>query len=220
MITFSNVTKHYNNKKVLHDVSFVLKHGELVFLTGPSGAGKTTLLKLIYSFERPSSGKILVDNMEVSTIAQGKIPQLRRNIGIVFQDFKLFSDKTVFDNVAVTLQFNGMHPQKIRGYVNELLEKVGLLKAARLFPQYLSGGEQQRIVIARAMVSKPKVILADEPTGNLDDNNAESIMKLLKDISAKGTTVLIATHHKDLYQGSGQRVLHLNNSIIESDYVA
>lgn len=220
MIVFSNITKHYDNKRVLFNVSFDLKNGELVFLTGPSGAGKTTLLKLIYCFERPGSGKIIVDGMEVSAITQGKIPQLRRKIGIVFQDFKLFTDKTVFDNVAVALQFNGMHPQKIRGYVNEILEKVGMLKAARDFPQYLSGGEQQRIVIARAMVSKPKVILADEPTGNLDDENAKSIMKLLKEICLKGTTVLIATHHKDLFQGSGHRVLHLNNSIIESDYIA
>lgn len=220
MIVFSNVTKHYGDKRVLLDVSFDLKNGELAFLTGPSGAGKTTLLKLIYCFERPGSGKITVDGMEVGNITQGKVPQLRRKVGIVFQDFRLFTDKTVFDNVAVTLQFNGMHPQKIRGYVNEILEKVGLLKAARVFPQYLSGGEQQRIVIARAMVSKPKVILADEPTGNLDDSNAETIMKLLKDISLKGTTVLLATHHKDLFQGSGHRVLHLNNSIIESDYVA
>ncbi|MEW6600387.1 MAG: cell division ATP-binding protein FtsE [Nitrospirota bacterium] len=220
MIVFSNVAKQYDNKRVLLDVSFDLKNGELAFLTGPSGAGKTTLLKLIYCFERPSSGKIIIDNMEVSAISQGKIPELRRKIGIVFQDFKLFNDKTVFDNVAITLQFNGMHPQKVRGYANEILEKVGMLKAAKVFPQYLSGGEQQRVVIARAMVSKPKVILADEPTGNLDDNNAETIMKLLKEISSKGTTVLIATHHKDLYQGAGHRVLHLNNSIIESDYVA
>lgn len=220
MISFSGITKHYDNKRVLFNVSFDLKNGELVFLTGPSGAGKTTLLKLIYCFERPSSGKIIVDKMEVSSITQGNIPQLRRKVGIVFQDFRLFTDKTVFDNVAVALQFNGMHPQKIRGYVNEILEKVGMLKAARDFPQYLSGGEQQRIVIARAMVSKPKVILADEPTGNLDDSNAETIMKLLKEISLKGTTVLIATHHKDLFQGSGHRVLHLNNSIIESDYTA
>lgn len=220
MITFSKVTKHYDNKRVLFEVSFDLKNGELVFLTGPSGAGKTTLLKLIYCFERPGSGKIIVDNMDVSAITQGKIPHVRRKIGIVFQDFRLFTDKTVFDNVAVTLQFNGMHPQKIRGYVNELLEKVGMLKAAREFPQHLSGGEQQRIVIARAMVSKPKVILADEPTGNLDDENAKTIMHLLKEISLKGTTVLIATHHKDLFQGSGHRVLHLNNSIIESDYIA
>jgi cell division transport system ATP-binding protein len=220
MIVFSSVTKHYDNKRVLFNVSFELKNGELVFLTGPSGAGKTTLLKLIYCFERPASGKIIVDKMEVSAITQGNIPQLRRKIGIVFQEFRLFADKTVFDNVAVALQFNGMHTQKIRGYVNEILEKVGMLKAARDFPQYLSGGEQQRIVIARAMVSKPKVILADEPTGNLDDENARSIMNLLKEISLKGTTVLIATHHKDLFQGSGRRVLHLNNSIIESDYVA
>lgn len=220
MIVFSEVTKHYDNKRVLLDISFIIKKGELAFLTGASGAGKTTLLKLIYCSERPSSGKIIVDDMEVSTIKQGSIPKLRRNIGIVFQDFKLFTDKTVFDNVAITLQFNGMHPQKIRGYVNEILEKVGLLSAAKVFPQYLSGGEQQRIVIARAMVSKPKVILADEPTGDLDDNNAESIMKLLKEISIKGTSVLIATHHKDLYQGSGLRVLHLNNSIIENEYIA
>jgi cell division transport system ATP-binding protein len=220
MIVLSDVSKHFDKKRVLLDVSLVLKKGELTFLTGPSGAGKTTLLRLIYCSDRPDSGKIFVDDMEISRIKQGKIPKLRRNIGIVFQDFRLFSDKNVFDNVAIALQFNGTHPQKTRGYVNEILEKVGLLKVAKLSPQYLSGGEQQRIVIARAMVSKPKVILADEPTGNLDEANAESIMRLLQEISAKGTTVLIATHNKDIFQGSGHRVLHLNNSIIERDYIA
>ena len=218
MIVLSDVTKHFNKKRVLKDVSLVIKKGELAFLTGPSGAGKTTLLKLIYCFERPDSGKIFVNDVEVSTLRQAKIPQLRRHIGIVFQDFRLFADKTVYDNVAIALQFNGTHPQKARGYVNEILEKVGLLKAARMFPQYLSGGEQQRIVIARAMVSKPKVILADEPTGNLDETNAQSVMRLLNEISLKGTTVLIATHNKDIFQGSGSRVLHLNDSIIERDY--
>ena len=137
MIVLSDVTKHFNKKRVLKDVSLVIKKGELAFLTGPSGAGKTTLLKLIYCFERPDSGKIFVNDVEVSTLRQAKIPQLRRNIGIVFQDFRLFADKTVYDNVAIALQFNGTHPQKARGYVNEILEKVGLLKAARMFPQYL-----------------------------------------------------------------------------------
>ena len=203
---------------ILRNVSFVARPGEVVAIVGTSGAGKTTMLKLIYCYERPDRGKVFVDEVEVSTLKQKNIPQLRRNIGIVFQDFRLFSDKTVYDNVAVALQFNGMHPQKTRGYVNEILEKVGLLKAAKYLPQYLSGGEQQRIVIARAMVSKPKVILADEPTGNLDEANAESVMRLLNEISDKGTTVLIATHNKDIYQGSGHRVLHLDNSIIERDY--
>ncbi len=219
MIVLSDVTKNFDKKRVFHDVCLIIKKGELVFLTGPSGAGKTTMLKLVYCFERPDSGKVFVDDVEVSTLKQKNIPQLRRDIGIVFQDFRLFSDKTVYDNVAVALQFNGMHPQKTRGYVNEILEKVGLLKTAKYFPQYLSGGEQQRIVIARAMVTKPKVILADEPTGNLDEANAESIMYLLNEISEKGTTVLIATHNKDIYQGSGHRVLHLENSIIERDYI-
>lgn len=219
MITLTAVSKHFDKKKVLRDVSLDIKKGQLVLLTGPSGAGKTTLLRLLYCFDRPDSGKILVNGMEVSTLRQGKIPQLRRHIGIVFQDFRLFPDKTVYDNVAITLQFNGLHPQKIRGYVNEMLEKVGLIKEAKVSPQYLSGGEQQRVVIARAMVTRPKVILADEPTGNLDEANAESVMNLLNEISEKGTAVLIATHNKDLYQGSGHRVLHLNNSIIERDYI-
>jgi cell division transport system ATP-binding protein len=218
MIVFSDVTKRYEKKRVLHELSLSLEKGEMVFLTGPSGAGKTTLLNLIYCFDRPDSGKIVVDNMEVSSLKQGKIPKLRRNIGIVFQDFRLFAERTVFDNVAIALQFNGMNPQKIRGYVNEMLEKVGLLHTAKVFPPCLSGGEQQRIVIARAMVSKPKVILADEPTGNLDDDNAAAIMKILNEISEKGTTVLIATHNKEIFHGSGQRVLYLNNSIIERDY--
>jgi cell division transport system ATP-binding protein len=219
MIILSDVTKYYEKKRVLLDVSLILKKNEITFLTGPSGAGKTTLLRLIYCFDRPDSGKIYVDNLEISTLKQRKIPQLRRNIGIVFQEFRLFLNKTVFENVAISLQFNGMHPQKIRGYVNEILEKVGLLQTANVYPQYLSGGEQQRIVIARAMVFKPKVLLADEPTGNLDNNNAESIMRLLEEISAKGTTILIASHNKNLFDGSGHRVLVLNNSIIEGDYV-
>lgn len=220
MVLFSDVTKSYNKKQVLSNLSLIIKKGEFTFLTGASGAGKTTLLKLIYCSERPDSGHITVDDWEVSKIKQKTIPRLRRNIGVIFQDFRLFLDKTIFENVALTLKFNGMHPQKIRGYVNEILEKTGLLKAARSFPEHISGGEQQRAVVARAMVSKPAVLLADEPTGNLDQENADTIINLFREINKQGSTVLIATHNERLYQGTGDRVLHLNNSIVEKDFIS
>jgi len=144
---------------------------------------------------------------------------LRRSIGIVFQDFKLFPNKTVFENVALPLRFAGMHPQKVRGYVIEMLKKVNLVHTAENFPQYLSGGEQQRIVIARAMVTKPIVLLADEPTGNLDEKNAKSIMNLFNEINAQGTTVLIATHNTEIYKGTGRRGLFIDNKYIEREFV-
>lgn len=218
MILLSDVTKHYEDNLILSNVSLIIKKGEMTFLTGPSGAGKTTLLKLIYCSERADSGQIVVADWEVSKLKQRTIPRLRRNIGIIFQDFRLFSNKTVYENIALPLNFNGLNKQKIRGYVNEILEKIDLLQTANSFPQFLSGGEQQRVVVARAMVSRPAVLLADEPTGNLDPGNAKTIMNMFREINEKGTTVLIATHNEDLFRGTGHRVLHINNSLIEEDY--
>jgi cell division transport system ATP-binding protein len=220
MILFSDVSKSYEKKTVLNSISLIVKKGELLFITGPSGAGKTTMLKLVYCAERPDNGHITVADWQVNKLQQHEIPELRRNIGIIFQDFKLLSNRTVFDNVALALSIHGMNPGKIRHYVNEALEEVKLIDKANLFPQYLSGGEQQRVVIARAMVSKPLVLLADEPTGDLDTDNAKVIMELFSKINSKGTTVLIATHDENLFRGSGHRVIFVNDHYIEKEYVA
>ncbi|MBI5739209.1 MAG: cell division ATP-binding protein FtsE [Nitrospirae bacterium] len=219
MIVFADVTKRFGKKAVLDSISINIKKGDLLFITGPSGAGKTTLLKLIYCSERPDAGHITVADWEVSRLSQRGIPELRRNIGIIFQDFKLLPNRTVFDNVALALSIHGMNPGKIRHYVNEVLEEVKLMDKANLFPQFLSGGEQQRVVIARAMVSKPLVLLADEPTGDLDVDNAKAIMELFSKINGKGTTVLVATHDETLFQGSGYRVIYLNDHYIEKEYM-
>jgi len=219
MIILNDVSKSYGKKVVFKNLSLIVKKGELVYITGPSGAGKTTLLRLIYCSEAPDSGHITVADWEVSNMKHRAIPKLRRSIGIVFQDFKLFPNKTVFENVALPLRFAGMHPQKVRGYVIEMLKKVNLVHTAENFPQYLSGGEQQRIVIARAMVTKPIVLLADEPTGNLDEKNAKSIMNLFNEINAQGTTVLIATHNTEIYKGTGRRGLFIDNKYIEREFV-
>jgi len=209
MIQFSNVSKYYDNEAVLKDISFFVDKGDLIYITGPSGAGKTTLLKLIYRAERPDEGSIHVARWDVGELKQSTIPYLRRNIGVVFQDFKLLFNRNVFDNAALALRIHGLHPDEIKETVNEVLKDIGLRHKAHEFPQHLSGGEQQRVVIARAMVSKPTVLLADEPTGNLDPDTAQIIIKLFKEINARGTTVVIATHHSDLFNNKGRRVIHL-----------
>lgn len=217
MIKLVSVSKSYDEQIVLRDVSFTIEKGELAFVTGPSGAGKTTLLRLIYRAERPDDGNIFVAGWDVDKLKQRTIPFLRRNIGIVFQDFRLLSNKTIFDNIALALKIHGMHPEEIKEHVIEVLDDVGLRSKARYYPPYLSGGEQQRVVIARAIVSKPSVLLADEPTGNLDPDNTRIVIKLFREINTRGTTVLIATHHRDLFLGTGRRVIHLKDSCIEKE---
>lgn len=212
MIQFSEVSKYYDEEIVLKDISFNIEKGEMAFITGPSGAGKTTLLKLIYCAEHPDEGEIVVAGWDMSKLKQRTIPYLRRNVGIVFQDFKLLFNKTVFDNVALALRIHNMHPQEIKEDVNMVLKEVKLKHKTHVYPQHLSGGEQQRVVIARAMVTKPTVLLADEPTGNLDPANAKIIMNLFREINARGTTVFVATHNEDLFHGSGRRVLYLSNN--------
>ncbi len=219
MIEFSSVSKNYEDDLILQDLTFTIDKGELAFITGPSGAGKSTLLKLIYCAERPDSGQIVVAGWDVGKLKQKTIPYLRRNIGIVFQDFRLLHNKTVFDNVALALRVHYMQPQAIKDDVMAMLKEVKMNHKASTFPPQLSGGEQQRVVIARAMVSKPTVVLADEPTGNLDIDNTQSIMRMFREINARGTTVLIATHNESLYHGTGRRVFYLKDKNMEKEII-
>jgi cell division transport system ATP-binding protein len=219
MIEFSGVTKYYDQDIVLKDVSVNIDKAEMVFLTGPSGAGKTTLLKLIYCSEKPDEGHIVVAGWDIRKLKQRTIPFLRRNLGIVFQDFRLLRNKTVFENVALALRIHDIHPDEIKEDVHEVLKDVKLAHKSNTYPEHLSGGEQQRIVIARAMVTKPTVLLADEPTGNLDSETSDTIMNLFRDINTRGTTVLIATHNESLFRNTGCRVLYLKDSQIERELI-
>lgn len=219
MIQFTRVTKSYDDDVVLKDISLLVEKGEMAFVTGPSGAGKTTLLRLIYAAEKPDKGQIVVTGWDIGKLKQSTIPYLRQNIGIVFQDFRLLNNKTVFDNIALALRIHNMHPEEIRKDVNAVLRRVKLEYKTQIHPQHLSGGEQQRVVIARAMVSKPTILLADEPTGNLDEDSSNTIMGLFKEINAMGTTVLLATHDNSLFQGSGRRVMHIKNRHIVKEEI-
>jgi len=219
VIKLSDVKKTYEDSLVLKNFTMSMDRGEFAFITGPSGAGKSTLLKLLYCSENVDSGHISVDDWIVSKLKKRTVPFFRRNIGVVFQDFKLLFNKTVFENIALSLQIHHMDPKEILSRVKAMLKEVKLLHKSDIFPQFLSGGEQQRVVIARAMVTQPMLLLADEPTGNLDSDNTRGIMRLFREINLKGTTVLIATHNEDLYYGSGRRVFFLNNSHIEKEIV-
>ncbi len=219
MIKLLNVNKIYEKAIVLKNCSMTMNRGEFAFITGPSGAGKSTLLKLLYCSEKIDGGHISVDEWILSKLKKRTVPFFRRNIGVVFQDFKLLFNKSVFENVALSLRIHHMDSKEIMERVKSILKEVKLMHKSDIFPQYLSGGEQQRVVIARAMVSQPMLLLADEPTGNLDSENTRSIMRLFREINTKGTTVLIATHNEDLYYGSGRRVFHLNNKHIEKEIV-
>jgi cell division transport system ATP-binding protein len=211
MISFENVTKEYDNQTALRDISFGAAKGEMLFLTGPSGSGKTTLMKLIYLAEKPDSGSITVAGFETSQMKESGIPVIRRNIGVVFQDFRLLENRTVFDNIALALRIRGVGERETRSRVFEALKTVNLRHKADSYPNSLSGGEQQRVVIARATVPEPAILLADEPTGNLDPATAEGVTRIFRDIHAKGTTILIATHNRELYRNKGKRVLRLDS---------
>jgi cell division transport system ATP-binding protein len=217
MIQFREVTKIYDNITALRRVSFSIGKGEYVFVTGPSGAGKSTLLKLIYLAEKPDEGSISIAGYSTNTLKERAIPYLRRNIGVVFQDFKLLENKTVYDNIAVALRIRGVGEKEIRERVHEALKMVNLRHKADNLPSALSGGEQQRVTIARAIVGEPTVLLADEPTGNLDVDNAAGIMKIFNEIHAKGTTIVFATHNRDLYRNTGKRVIKLDSGNIVYD---
>lgn len=209
MIQFAGVTKDYDNLTALKDLTFSVEKGEMVFVTGPSGSGKTTLLKLVYYAEKPDTGTISVAGWDTEQLKESSIPFLRRNIGVVFQDFRLLENRNVFENVAIALRLRGVREKELRTKVYETLKAVNLRHKADMYPKRLSGGEQQRVVISRAIVAEPTVVLADEPTGNLDALTAEGVMKTFKDIHAKGTTIMIATHNRELYRNSGKRVLRL-----------
>lgn len=218
MIQFDRVSKRYaNGKDALRNVSFTLPAGELTFLTGHSGAGKSTLLKLIMMIERPTSGAVLIDNQNLSGIRNSGIPYLRRKIGMVHQAHHLLFDRSVYDNVALPLIIAGFKPGDIGKRVRAALDKVGLLDKEKLNPIMLSGGEQQRIGIARAVVNKPPLLLADEPTGNLDPALSSEIMDLFKDFARVGVSVLIATHDLTLIARYQHRLLTLREGTLITD---
>ena len=210
MIHFQDVSKYYDNQTALKKVGFVIEKGEMAFITGPSGSGKSTLLKLIYRAERPDEGSITVMGRTLDTIKEHDIPLLRRHIGIVFQDFRLLDNRDVFENVAFALRIRGADEREIKTKVFDTLKIINLRHKSGNYPPSLSGGEQQRISLARAIVSDPAIILADEPTGNVDPDTAFGIMRIFKDINARGTTILIATHNRELFRNTGRRVLRLD----------
>lgn len=218
MIEFKKVTKQFKNGTVaLNKVSFTIEPGDFVFIVGPSGAGKTTILRLLLREMKPSEGSILLGKEEINTLPAKKIPQLRRKIGSVFQDYKLLRDRTVFENVSLPLEILGEAPKQIEKGVAEILEAVDLTHQSELFPSQLSGGELQRTVIARALSTKPAVLFADEPTGNLDSGTAWQIVKLLKRINKSGKTVIMATHNFDIVESLNERVITLEKGKIKSD---
>ncbi|WP_097459286.1 cell division ATP-binding protein FtsE [Mangrovitalea sediminis] len=219
MIQFEQVSKRYaGGHTALEAVSFHLDRGEMAFLTGHSGAGKSTLLKLVMLMERPSEGRVVVGGQYLDRVPRRQIPYIRRHIGVVFQNHQLLFDRTVFDNVALPLEVMGVSPREIGRRVRAALDKVGLLNKEKLNPVHLSGGEQQRIGIARAVVNKPPVLLADEPTGNLDPELSADIMHLFEQFNQVGVTVLIASHDISLIRHLGRRVLTLHNGhLVQGD---
>ncbi len=218
MIRFTHVTKEYPRTGIaLQDVSFRLARGEFAFLTGPSGAGKTTILKLSYMEERPTSGDVRVTGLHASHLRRREIAILRRKLGIVFQDFRLLEDRTAAENVAFALEVTGSPRAAIGPKVSRLLTQVGLASKATCYPRELSGGEQQRVAIARALVNDPCVLIADEPTGNLDERATRGVFRLLRDINAAGTAVLMATHNLELVRRANCRVLELNRGQLVYD---
>lgn len=218
MITLRNVTKIYpGNSTALKDISFSVKSGEFVSIVGQSGTGKSTVIKLLIAEERPTRGQVEIGGWDISRIRGGEVPELRRQVGVVFQDLKLLPNMTTFENVAFALQVVGASPGRVAEVVPQVLRIVGLEDKAARFPLQLSGGEQQRVVIARALVHRPKVFLADEPTGNLDALNSREIVDILKKINGFGTTVILVTHNRDIVNQLRRRVITLNNGEIVSD---
>lgn len=219
MIEFSHVYKTYPGPvHALKNVDLVVNKGEFCFLTGPSGAGKTTLFKMISAYDRPTSGSIQVAGFDLAKIEASDVPFFRRRIGVVFQDFKLLKEMTVFENIALPLKIRGERTNSIHRKVNDVLENVGLSHKSNQLPEFLSGGEQQRTAIARALIHQPGVLVADEPTGNLDPELSEEIMDLLDRVCAQGTTVFVATHDHDLVQRRKRRTLNIKDGLLMADF--
>ena len=218
MIRFSHVTKEYPRTGVaLSNASFRIARGEFAFLTGPSGAGKSTILKLVYMEERPTAGEVRVGGVHAGEIKRREIPLFRRKLGIVFQDFRLLEDRTAEQNIAFALEVTGASRDTIPGKVSRLLTQVGLASKGTSYPRELSGGEQQRVAIARALVNDPILLIADEPTGNLDERATRGVFQLLRDINASGTAVLMASHNLELVRRSECRVIEVNRGQIVFD---
>ena len=218
MIEFRNVSKTYDTgTDAVKNANFVIEKGEFAFLVGSSGSGKSTLIKLILKEEEPTSGNIIINGKDTTYLKASRIPYLRRSMGVVFQDFRLLPDKTVYDNVAYAMYIVRATPRHIRRQVPMILSMVGLSNKAKMFPNELSGGEQQRVALARALVNAPSMLIADEPTGNLDPDTAWDIMTLLNEINMRGTTVVVATHAKDIVDKMKKRVIHIQNGDIIRD---
>ena len=211
-----HVHHNYGPKKALIDITLDIAKNEFVFISGPSGAGKSTLLKLLYLGEPVSEGQVLIDGINLARIPRNRIPQLRRKFGIIFQDYKLIPTKTVYDNVALVLEAAGVKSRLLQKKVKNVLRLVGMEDRPKAFPPSLSGGEQQRIAVARAIIGDPKIILADEPTGSLDEESAEVILELLRGVHIRGATVIIATHDKAMMRKTGGHVLHLQHGRLET----
>jgi cell division transport system ATP-binding protein len=214
MFEFKNVSKSFGNINALKDVSFKVEQGEFVFIVGHSGSGKTTILRLLMGEFRPTTGEIIFDGNDISKIKGGKIPQLRQNIGVVFQDFKLLKEKTVWENIQMALAIKGVSKKDWNERSEQVLKLVGLLARKDLFPAQLSGGELQRVAIARALVIDPKMIFADEPTGNLDWETGEIIMNLLDKINKSGKTVIVTSHNLEIVKRMKKRVIRLKDGKI------
>ncbi|RKD30088.1 cell division ATP-binding protein FtsE [Thermohalobacter berrensis] len=218
MIEFMDVSKEYTKGvKALKDINIHIDKGEFVFIVGSSGAGKSTLIKLLLKEEEPTDGKIILNNMDITNISNRKIPYIRRSVGVVFQDFRLLPNKTVFENVAFAMEIIGASSREIRRRVPIVLSMVGLSHKANNYPNELSGGEQQRVSIARAIVNNPNVLIADEPTGNLDPDTAWEIMKILREINRRGTTIVMATHARDIVNIMKRRVIALEKGTVVRD---
>lgn len=218
MIIIDKVTKIYENGAIaINNISINIEKGEFVFVVGSSGSGKSTFMRMLLKEVEPTEGKIFIDNIDINNITRKEIPFLRRKMGVVFQDFRLLSSKTVFENIAFAMQVTEVSPRTIRRNVPAILAMVGLTHKAKVYPNELSGGEQQRVALARAIINKPPILLADEPTGNLDPETAWEIMELLKEINSRGTTVVIATHAKDIVDEMKKRVINLQKGIVLSD---
>jgi cell division transport system ATP-binding protein len=218
MIEMSDVSKTYpNGVAAVNGLNVKIKQGEFVYVVGPSGAGKSTFIKMMYREERPTSGNIVVNGISLPKLRNTKVPMFRRNIGVIFQDFKLLQTLTVYENVAFAMEVIEKHPVEIKKRVMEVLDLVGLKHKVRMLPSELSGGEQQRVSIARSIVNSPKVVIADEPTGNLDPETSWDIMNIFEEINKRGTTVIMATHNKDIVNNMKHRVIAIDGGKIVRD---